>query len=384
MLAVRSLPRDPFSFVNQGLQSAPATVQHRGLSACAYCHAIEGPGESFGIPPFHARSGALLRHDPDAGLHETRNGSGVQRLHQDGVGSIAGGLPRVQRTRTAWRISDHVRRSGKRSKYAKAGGHLPGLPHAGRAPARQLVPGPGAPEGGGPLVQPRACPKKARPGKARGPSRSAPRRSDPATRFRVFALVPRTQAGDTRSRPENDQKVVLIRIRVLTQAGKHRLGERPLHRVEHVDLRRHPWPTSWGAWPADTWTAASVPRRQKDQGRPGKRDSCAYDAPLGDQKGPYKGRGAAPLSAGARPEHDRDVQPSDGRLRGSSDCSPRRRYRFPRPWFAEDLLRGPETRGPSPPAAIRDVRPEDRARRASWARVPQKRGPRPLGRRDGP
>jgi hypothetical protein len=95
----------------------------------------------------------------------------------------------------------------------------------------------------------------------------------------------------------NDQKIVLIRIRVLTQSGGIVWENDPFTE----------WNTSifgviladeLGLWPADTWTAHAVLSDRRIKA--GQSAIVRYDAPLGDQKGPYKVE-AQLLYRGARP-----------------------------------------------------------------------------------
>jgi len=137
--------------------------------------------------------------------------------------------------------------------------------------------------------------ESARPGKAVGFTLRAEKvRSGDS--LRVLAFVSNTGWGH--SLPTgNDQKVVLIRIRVLTLAGGIVWENDPFTE----------WNTSifgviladeLGAWPADTWTAVSVLADRRIKA--GQSAIVRYDAPLGDKKGPYKVE-AQLLFRGARP-----------------------------------------------------------------------------------
>jgi hypothetical protein len=273
-------------FVNQDF-NALRTVSTEGV-ACAFCHAVEGPGNPDGIPPYtldlstyfgtirmptftnshkSGYSAYIKTSEYCGGCHEYKNQHGV----------------RISDTYSEW----------KRSKYAKQGitcqsCHMPG------GPGRNSYLGPARPRVADHSFTPDAT-EKARPGKAVGFTLRAEKiRSGDS--LRVFAAVSNTGWGH--SLPTgNDQKIVLIRIRVLTQAGSIVWENDPFTE----------WNTSifgliladeLGVWPADTWNAYSILSNRRIKA--GQSAIVRYDAPLGDQKGPYKIE-AQLLYRGARP-----------------------------------------------------------------------------------
>jgi hypothetical protein len=102
--------------------------------------------------------------------------------------------------------------------------------------------------------------------------------------LRVFATVSNTGWGH--SLPTgNDQKIALIRVRVLSGSGSIVWENDPFTE----------WNTSifgliladeLGSWPAETWTAESVLADRRIKA--GASALVRYDVPVGDEKGPYR------------------------------------------------------------------------------------------------
>ena len=273
-------------FVNQDFNTLRA-VSTEGV-ACAYCHAIEGPGESYGIPPFTldlAHYFGTIRTPVFTNSHGSAYSAYIK------TSEYCGGC-HAYKNQYGVRISDTYG-EWKRSKYAKQGVtcqscHMPG------GPGRNSYLGPARPRVADHSFSPELA-ESARPGKAVGFTLRAEKvRSGDS--LRVLAFVSNTGWGH--SLPTgNDQKVVLIRIRVLTQAGGIVWENDPFTE----------WNTSifgviladeLGAWPAETWTATSVLADRRIKA--GQSAIVRYDAPLGDKKGPYKVE-AQLLFRGARP-----------------------------------------------------------------------------------
>ena len=273
-------------FVNQDFNNL-REVSGEGVT-CAYCHAIEGPGNPDGIPPFTldlAHYFGTIRMPVTTPAH----GSGYSAYIQ--TSEYCGGCHTYKNQRGV-PISDTYG-EWKRSKYAKQRiacqtCHMPG------GPGRISYLGPARPKVPDHSFSPEAV-ESARPGKSVGFSLRAEKiRSGDS--LRIFALV--SNSGWGHSLPTgNDQKIVLIRIRVLTQSGSIVWENDPFTE----------WNTSifgviladeLGLWPADTWTAYSVLSDRRIKA--GQSAIVRYDAPLGDQKGPYKVE-AQLLYRGARP-----------------------------------------------------------------------------------
>ena len=261
-------------FVNQDFNGL-RDVSTEGVT-CAYCHAVEGPGEAGGVPPYTldlTHYYGTIRSPVFTNTHGSAYSAYIKTSEYCGAChdyKNQNGVP-ISNTYAEW----------KRSKYAKQGitcqtCHMPG------GPGRNSHLGPPRPRVADHSFN-SALAEKAQPGKSVGFTlRAGKTRSGDS--LRVFATVSNTGWGH--SLPTgNDQKIVLIRIRVLTQAGSIVWENDPLTE----------WNTSifgviladeLGGWPADTWTAASVLSDRRIKA--GQSAIVRYDVPVGDQKGPFK------------------------------------------------------------------------------------------------
>ena len=273
-------------FVNQDFNSL-RDVSTEGV-ACAYCHAVEGRGDPGGIPPYTLDLSTYygtIRMPVFTNSHKSGYSAFIKSSEYCGSChdyKNQHGVP-ISDTYAEW----------KRSKYAKQGitcqtCHMPG------APGRNSYLGPARPRVANHSFSVELA-EKAQPGKSVGFTLRA-EKSRSGDSLRVFAMVSNTGWGH--SLPTgNDQKIVLIRIRVLTQSGSIVWENDPFTE----------WNTSifgviladeLGAWPADTWTAESVLANRRIKA--GQSAIVRYGVPVGDQKGPYKVE-AQLLYRGARP-----------------------------------------------------------------------------------
>lgn len=274
------------SFVNQDFNSL-RPVSGEGV-ACAYCHAIEGPGHPDGVPPYSLdleHYFGTIRVPVFTNSHQSAYSAYIKTSEYCGA-------CHDYKNQNGVRISDTYG-EWKRSKYAKQGitcqtCHMPG------GPGRNTYLGAARPRVADHSFSTDAV-ETSRPGASTGFTlRGEKIRSGDS--LRVFALVSNTGWGH--SLPTgNDQKIVLIRIRVLTQTGSIVWENDPFTE----------WNTSvfgliladeLGNWPADTWTAQSVLANRRIKA--GQSAIVRYDVPVGDQKGPYKVEGQL-LYRGARP-----------------------------------------------------------------------------------
>jgi len=261
-------------FVNQDFNNL-RDVSSEGVT-CAYCHAIEGPGPKEGIPPFTldlAHYFGTIRMPTYTSSHQSGYSAYITTSEYCGgchTYKNQHGVP-IADTYGEW----------KRSKYAKQGitcqkCHMPG------GPGRISYLGPARPRVADHSFNPDLV-KSGAPGKAVGFTLRVEKVKS-GDSLRVFALV--QNLGWGHSLPTgNDQKIVLIRIRALTQSGGIVWENDPFTE----------WNTSifgviladeLGLWPADTWTAAAVLSDRRIKA--GQNAIVRYDVPLGDKKGPYK------------------------------------------------------------------------------------------------
>ena len=262
------------SFVNQDFNFV-RDVSSEGV-ACAYCHAIDGPGDANGIPPYTldlAHYYGTIRMPTFTNSHQSAYSAYLTT-------SEFCGACHSYKNQNGVTISDTYG-EWKRSRYAKQGitcqkCHMPG------GPGRNSYLGPARPRVADHSFSLDAL-EKTGVGAATGFALRGARVKSRDS-LRVFAVV--SNKGWGHSLPTgNDQKIVLIRLRVLTDTGGIVWENDPFTE----------WNTSifgiiladeLGTWPADTWNAESVlaDRRIKS----GQSAIVRYDVPLGDHKGPYK------------------------------------------------------------------------------------------------
>lgn len=258
------------SFVNQDFEGM-REVSKEGV-ACVYCHAVAGPGDAKGIPPYtlhlaayqgtirnpvpttshkSAYTGYLVKSDFCGGCHTYSNQHGVK----------------IADTFGEW----------QRSIYAKQGVtcqacHMPGK--AGRNSSE------------GP-VRPRVADHsfdhdalaQARPGAVRLTVTGARNGRDSV---RVYATL--TNKGWGHSMPTgNDQNLVLIRIRALDAAGKI-LWENDPFQEWNVSVFGLVLADELGTWPADTWNAVKTITDRRIKA--GASARVRYDIPTEGASGP--------------------------------------------------------------------------------------------------
>lgn len=259
-------------FVNQDF-NVLRDVTREGV-ACAYCHAISGPGDT-GTPPYVldlASYYGTIRMPVPTNSHKSAHSQYIRT-------SDYCGRCHSYKNQHGVLISDTFG-EWKRSRYAKQGVtcqscHMPGQP------GRNSYLGP---------VRPRVADHsfdhvaldQARPNAAALSLRAQRNRSGDS--LRVFALA--SNKGWGHSLPTgNDQNIALLRIRVLTDAGSIVWENDPFSE----------WNTSifgiiladeLGVWPADTWNAHQVLSNRRIKA--GESAVVRYDVPLGDHKGPYQ------------------------------------------------------------------------------------------------
>lgn len=261
-------------FVNQDFNILRA-VSTEGV-ACAYCHAVAEPGDPQGIPPYTldmSKYHGTIRSPVPTNAHGSAYSAYIKSSEYCGAChdyKNQHGVP-ISTTYAEW----------KGSKYAKQGVtcqscHMPG------GPGRNSYLGPTRPRVADHSFD-RELLLKTRPTSPPGFKLRAERvRSGDS--LRVFATVSNTGWGH--SLPTgNDQKIALIRIRVLSGTGSIVWENDPFTE----------WNTSifgliladeLGSWPAETWTAESVLSDRRIKA--GASALARYDVSVGDEKGPYR------------------------------------------------------------------------------------------------
>jgi hypothetical protein len=261
------------AFVNQDF-NVLRSVTKEGVT-CSYCHAIAGPGEPQGVPPYTLDVGpyhGTIRNPTYNNTHSSAYSAYIATSeycgachdykNQNGVA--------ISTTYAEW----------KKSKYAKQGVtcqtcHMPG------GPGRNSYLGPARPRVANHAFD-RAMIHKARPSSAPGLTLRA-QRVKAGDSLRVFATV--ANKGWGHALPTgNDQKMVLIRLRVLSASGTI-VWENDPFTEWNVSMFGVILADELGVWPAETWTAASVLVDRRIQA--GASATSRYDVPIGDNKGPF-------------------------------------------------------------------------------------------------
>jgi nitrate/TMAO reductase-like tetraheme cytochrome c subunit len=249
-------------------------VNSEGVT-CTFCHAIDAKGPANAVPPFELDLGAYygpIRDPITTQAHKSRFSS----LYSSS--DYCGGCHKYS-NEYGVPISDTIG-EWKKTKYAKEGVtcqtcHMPG--HAGRVtssgPVRRRVTDHSFTDD--PAQNPRlrnAITLKLLPQRLGKDS------------LRVVAVVTNARAGH--SMPTgNDQKMLLIRLRVLTTSGTIVWENDPFQEWQQsifglllADELRH--------WPAETWNAREiVSDRRIPAGESGR---AVYEIPLRDTAGPFQ------------------------------------------------------------------------------------------------
>jgi hypothetical protein len=261
------------AFVNQDF-NVLRSVTTEGVT-CSYCHAVAGPGVPQGVPPYTLDVSNYYGTIRNPTYNNTHGSAYTQYLAtSDYCGAChdyknQNGVP-ISTTYAEW----------KKSKYAKQGVtcqscHMPG------GPGRNSYLGPARPRVANHAFD-REMLLTARPGSSPGLTLRA-QRVRTGDSLRVFATV--ANKGWGHSLPTgNDQKMALVRLRVLSGSGAVVWENDPFGEW-NVSIFGVILADELGTWPAETWTAASVlsDRRIKAGGSA----VCRYDVPIGDNKGPF-------------------------------------------------------------------------------------------------
>jgi nitrate/TMAO reductase-like tetraheme cytochrome c subunit len=258
------------SFVNQDFEFV-RDVSQEGVT-CVYCHSISAAGGPLGIPPYtldlsayqgtirtpvttpahkSAYSGFLRQAEYCGHCHSYSNQHGVK----------------IADTYAEW----------KRSRYAKQGTtcqscHMPGAPgrNSTQGPARPRVANHSFSLDALIASRPRAATLTLTGTRVRG-----------GDSLRVFATV--TNTGWGHALPTgNDQKLALIRIRVLDAAGKI-LWENDPFEEWNVSVFGLILADELGNWPADTWNAVKTLSDRRIQA--GASARVRYDVPISGATG---------------------------------------------------------------------------------------------------
>jgi nitrate/TMAO reductase-like tetraheme cytochrome c subunit len=242
---------------------------------CSFCHAIDAKGPAEAVPPAELdlqKYYGTIRGPVSNNTHL----SGFAEIYQ---GSDYCGLCHRYSNQYGVPISDPIG-EWRKTRYAKQGVtcqacHMPG------GPGRNSVDGP---------VRPRVANHSFAldPGlnaKLKGAVTlrlTSERRG--ADSLRVYAVV--TNAGAGHSLPTgNDQKMLLVRVRVLTESGSIVWENDPFQEWS-VSVFSLLLEDDLGQWPAETWTARKV---LVDRRIPaGQAARVYYDVPLQDKSGPFK------------------------------------------------------------------------------------------------
>lgn len=257
------------TFVNNDFQFVK-DVSQEGVT-CVYCHAISGPGEPSGIPPYTLDLSAyfgLIRTPVSNSSHQSAYsgfvasseycGSCHQYSNQHGVS--------ISETYREW----------KNSRYAKQGVTCQSCHMPGRAGRNSNL---------GPM-RPRVADHSfavdalaaARPNAATLTLTGTRRGADS---LRVLAVV--TNAGWGHSLPTgNDQNLALLRLRVTDSEGKVIWENDPFNEW-NVSIFGVILADELGNWPADTWNATKIvsDRRIKAGGSA----RVSYAVPVSGAKG---------------------------------------------------------------------------------------------------
>ena len=263
---------EPVMFINQDLQG----IKEESIDGvtCAFCHAVSGPGDPQGIPPYTLDLGAYygsVRNPVPTNTHKSAYSTYLRSSDFCGgchTYSNQHGVP-ISDTFEEWR----------KTTYAKQGVtcqscHMPG------EPGRNSYLGPQRPRVADHSFSHDAL-AKARPGAATVAVKAT--RGASSDSLRVTVTV--TNKGWGHSLPTgNEQNVAVLRVRVKDGKGNEVWQNDPFSE----------WKTSifgviladeLGAWPADTWNARTVLENRRIKA--GASATARYAVPLGGTSGPY-------------------------------------------------------------------------------------------------
>jgi hypothetical protein len=263
---------EPVTFINQDFAGVKEESQE-GV-ACAFCHAVEGPGDPQGIPPYtvglSAYYGAIRNPVP------TTNHKSAYTTYLR-TSDYCGGC-HAYSNQYGVSISDTFN-EWRRSAYAKQGitcqtCHMPG------APGRNSYLGPSRARVADHSFSHEAL-AKARPGAVLLSVKASRAASNDS--LRVVVTV--TNKGWGHSLPTgNEQNVVVLRVRVKDAQGNDVWQNDPFSEwnrsIFGVILA-----DELGSWPADTWNARSVLENRRIKA--GASMTSRYSAPLEGAAGPY-------------------------------------------------------------------------------------------------
>jgi hypothetical protein len=266
---------ETMSFIQNDFEVPRAREVNAEGVTCSYCHAIDAKGPADAVPPFEVDLSAYygtLRQPFTTPSHK----SAYSALYASS--EYCGGCHKYSNQHGV-PISDTIG-EWKKSKYAKQGVtcqscHMPG--HAGRlvaeGPVRQRVAEHSFSDD--PSLNPRM--------KDAITLRLLPERRG-SDSLRVYAIV--TNAGAGHSMPTgNDQKMLLVRVRVLTESGAIVWENDPFQEwsvsvfglLLADELRR---------WPAETWDAREIVADRRIPA--GQSARVYYDVPLRETTGPFR------------------------------------------------------------------------------------------------
>ena len=266
---------ETISFVQNDFESPRLRdVNGEGVT-CSFCHAIDAKGPADAVPPFEldlAKYSGTIRQPVPTTAHK----SGYSALYSSS--EYCGGCHKYS-NQYGVPISDTIG-EWKKTKYAKQGVtcqscHMPG--HAGRNTAQGLV-------------RERVADHSFTHDPARNPrlKDAVTLRLLPARRgkdsLRVEAIV--TNAGAGHSMPTgNDQKMLLVRVRVLTESGTIVWENNPFDEWD-VSIFGLYLADDLNRWPAETWDARAIVADRRIPA--GQSARVRYDIPLRETTGPFR------------------------------------------------------------------------------------------------
>lgn len=266
---------ETMSFVQNDFMIPRARDVNAEGVTCSYCHAIDAKGPADAVPPFEldlSASYGTIRTPVTSTAHK----SAYSPLYSSS--DYCGGCHKYS-NQYGVPISDTIG-EWKKTQYAKRGVtcqtcHMPG--HAGRNTST------------GP-VRPRVADHSFSVNPEQNPRlkevitlRLAPQRLGKDS-LRVEAIV--TNAGAGHSMPTgNDQKMLLIRLRVLTEGGTI-VWENDPFQEWNVSVFGLLLADELKRWPAETWNAREIISDRRIPA--GESARVHYDVPLRDATGPFR------------------------------------------------------------------------------------------------
>ena len=266
---------ETMSFIQNDFEVPRAREVNGEGVTCSYCHAISGKGPAEAVPPAEldlSKYGGSIRVPVSNNTHK----SGYAAIY---TSSDYCGICHKYSNQHGVPISDTIG-EWKKTRYAKQGVtcqacHMPG------GPGRNSVDGP---------VRPRVADHSFAPDPGLNPRLKnavtlrleAQRRGSDS--LRVYAHV--TNAGAGHSLPTgNDQHMLLVRLRVLTESGTI-VWENDPFQEWNVSVFSLLLENDLGQWPAETWDARRVLADRRIPA--GQSARIYYDVPLRERGGPLK------------------------------------------------------------------------------------------------